>query len=42
VASHLETHIVEREVLLMSFPTLLAKANGQAVDVLKIDTEGYP
>jgi FkbM family methyltransferase len=37
----LEDHIIEREVPLMSFPTLLAKANGQAVDVLKIDTEGY-
>ena len=37
----LERHIIEREVLLMSFPTLLAKANGQAIDVLKIDTEGY-
>jgi FkbM family methyltransferase len=37
----LETHIIEREVTLMSFPTLLAKASGQAVDVLKIDTEGY-
>lgn len=37
----LEAHIIEREVLLMSFPTLLAKTNGQAVDVLKIDTEGY-
>jgi len=38
---NLETHVIEREVPLMSFPTLLAKANGQAVDVLKIDTEGY-
>ncbi len=39
--SDLETHIIEREVPLMSFETLLAKANGQAVDILKIDTEGY-
>jgi FkbM family methyltransferase len=38
---NLENRIVEREVLLLSFPTLLAKANGQVVDVLKIDTEGY-
>jgi FkbM family methyltransferase len=38
---NLEAHIVEREVPLMSFPTLLAKANGRNVDVLKIDTEGY-
>jgi FkbM family methyltransferase len=37
----LESHIIEREVMLMSFPTLLAKANGQTVDVLKIDAEGY-
>jgi FkbM family methyltransferase len=38
---NLESRIVEREVPLMSFPTLLAKASGQVVDVLKIDTEGY-
>ena len=38
---NLGTHIIEREVPLMSFPTLLAKTNGQVVDVLKIDTEGY-
>jgi len=38
---NLETHIIERQVLLMSFPTLLAKANGEAVHVLKVDTEGY-
>jgi len=25
----------------MSFSTLLSKTNGQVVDVLKIDTEGY-
>jgi FkbM family methyltransferase len=37
----LEAHIIEREVTLMSFPTLLAKASRQTVDVLKIDTEGY-
>jgi FkbM family methyltransferase len=38
---NLEKHIITREVLLMSFSTLLAKANGQTVDVLKIDAEGY-
>ncbi len=38
---NLEAHIIECEVPIVSFPTLLARANGQAVDVLKIDTEGY-
>lgn len=37
----IETHIVEREVSIISFPTLLAKAGAPAVDVLKIDAEGY-
>lgn len=37
----LAAHVVERTVPIMSFPTLLAKANGARVDVLKIDTEGY-
>lgn len=38
---NLENHIIEREVPLMSIPTLLAKASGESVDILKIDTEGY-
>src|SRR3954453_17285216 len=38
---NLEEHIIEREVVTMSFPTLLEKTNGHSVDVLKIDTEGY-
>ena len=38
---NLESHIIEREITIMSFPTLLARASGQTVDVLKIDTEGY-
>jgi len=38
---NLENHIVEREVPLMKFSTLLAKATGRTIDVLKIDTEGY-
>jgi FkbM family methyltransferase len=38
---NIESHIIERKILSISFPTLLAKANGQTVDVLKIDTEGY-
>jgi FkbM family methyltransferase len=38
---NLESHITEREITIMSFPTLLLKTNGQTVDVLKIDTEGY-
>jgi FkbM family methyltransferase len=37
----LETRIIERNVPVMSFSTLLEKAGGHAVDVLKIDTEGY-
>lgn len=37
----LETYIVEREVSVMSFSTLLTKASETTVDVLKIDTEGY-
>ena len=37
----MDSRIVEREVPIMSFPTLVAKANGQQIDVLKIDTEGY-
>jgi len=38
---NLESHIIEREITIISFPTLLSKAKGQTVDVLKIDTEGY-
>jgi FkbM family methyltransferase len=37
----LEASIVEREVSLMSFQSLLSKTNGEVVDVLKIDTEGF-
>jgi FkbM family methyltransferase len=37
----LEERIIQRKITVMSFPTLLAIANGHAVDVLKIDTEGY-
>jgi len=37
----LENRVIEREVLIMSFATLLARANGQVVDVLKLDTEGH-
>lgn len=37
----LEAHIVERKVPVVSFSTLVTKARGRAVDVLKIDTEGY-
>jgi FkbM family methyltransferase len=33
--------VVEREIKIMSFSTLLSKAEGQAIDVLKIDAEGY-
>ncbi|HUB44642.1 MAG TPA: FkbM family methyltransferase [Acetobacteraceae bacterium] len=39
--SNIEAHIIERQVPLMSFSTLLTKTNGRPVDVLKIDTEGY-
>lgn len=38
---NLETRIIERDIPVMSFPALLAKARGQEVDVLKIDTEGH-
>lgn len=37
----LESRIVEREVPIMSFTTLLTKAHERTIDVLKIDTEGY-
>jgi FkbM family methyltransferase len=37
----LEERIVARPVPVMSFATLLGRTGGQAVDVLKIDTEGY-
>jgi FkbM family methyltransferase len=37
----LGNHVIERKVPIMSFATLLARANGHPVDVLKIDTEGY-
>jgi FkbM family methyltransferase len=37
----LESRIVEREVPVISLSTLVTKARGQAIDVLKIDTEGY-
>jgi FkbM family methyltransferase len=37
----LQHAVIEREVPIMSFPTLLAKTEGQAVDVLKVDAEGY-
>jgi FkbM family methyltransferase len=38
---NIDALVVEREVPLMSFATLLTKAGGAHVDVLKIDTEGY-
>jgi FkbM family methyltransferase len=37
----IESHVVERTVPIVSFPTLLRTADSRAVDVLKIDTEGY-
>jgi len=37
----LEARIVEREVPVLSLTTLVTKARGQAIDVLKIDAEGY-
>jgi FkbM family methyltransferase len=37
----LEESIIEREIPVMSFPSLLDKTNGQKVDVLKIDAEGH-
>jgi FkbM family methyltransferase len=37
----LETRIVERNVPVMSFSTLLDNVRRHAVDVLKVDTEGY-
>ncbi|GGC41167.1 hypothetical protein GCM10011504_19540 [Siccirubricoccus deserti] len=39
--SGLESHIVERQVPIISFETLLRSTKGQPVDVLKIDAEGY-
>ncbi|MGH7056336.1 MAG: FkbM family methyltransferase [Acetobacteraceae bacterium] len=37
----LESRIVEREVPIVSFKTLLAQIAAPAIDVLKIDAEGY-
>jgi FkbM family methyltransferase len=37
----LEKRVVQRQVPVMSFPTLLTKTDGREVHVLKIDTEGY-
>ena len=37
----LQNAVIEREVPIMSFSTLLSKTGGEVVDVLKVDAEGY-